>query len=378
MIRVFFATSHLQLLFLMAAARSEGAESGESSEDHLLVFGDRFSPAGRDAMVAIARGGRRWASIVWGDALRRDAGSIRRGRFDQAADDIRQILGVDRADELWGCGLGSSVEQAMMAAFPAAAYVLCEDGLSTYGPPPMTLAGALVHPTLIGACLRGVGRRMACLLLAGRRSALHRWPARRIDRAWLFLTDLLGRPGYLAGAAVQAIPVESVRSVIESVRANQPSLTPAAERPGRNVALVLGQYLYLATNTSWDRELAIYTGACERLTAAGYDVVWKEHPKSNRPFAESLKQACPSLHSAPDAWSAWPIEIAAEAMGVTMCVSLSSTALFTLRALYDMPTATVAGELIRLCARRSKRGVLKATGLTVADKHIPSLDTRLR
>ena len=77
----------------------------------------------------------------------------------------------------------------------------------------------------------------------------------------------------------------------------------------------------------------------------GYEVLWKEHPRTHRPFLPDLIEAGIGVHGLPDL-GPWPIEIFAERLGLAACASLTSTSLYNLPLLFGLPTFSTVGRYL--------------------------------
>src|SRR5262249_9729164 len=108
-------------------------------------------------------------------------------------------------------------------------------------------------------------------------------------------------------------------------------------------------------------ELDFYVQMAAQLHGMGYEVIWKEHPRTREPFLTELADAIPGLRGAPD-WGPWPVELFVERLGLSACASIVSTSLFTIPLLFGLPTFSAAaraapllpspaGALARLVAR---------------------------
>jgi hypothetical protein len=126
--------------------------------------------------------------------------------------------------------------------------------------------------------------------------------------------------------------------------------------------LFLAQGFYKANVMSWDEELAIYETVCSQLVANGITVLFKDHPRAERPFLSFLSEKDPRIGDVPGIGSSsWPIELIAASIMPGACVAGTSTSLFTLRAIFHMPTYTFVHLIApRLKARRLHSEVANA------------------
>ena len=73
----------------------------------------------------------------------------------------------------------------------------------------------------------------------------------------------------------------------------------------------------------------------------GYDVLWKEHPRMRRPCGSELIELVPGVSAFPDI-GPWPIEVYVERLGLAACAGLTSTSLFSIPLLFNLPSFSPA------------------------------------
>jgi hypothetical protein len=77
----------------------------------------------------------------------------------------------------------------------------------------------------------------------------------------------------------------------------------------------------------------------------GYDVIWKEHPRTRQPFLPELANLVPGIDTSPD-MGPWPIELFVERLRVSACAALTSTSLYSIPLLFGLPSYSTAGRYI--------------------------------
>jgi hypothetical protein len=133
--------------------------------------------------------------------------------------------------------------------------------------------------------------------------------------------------------------------VRDSVERVAPLVDDVRLESGGPRALVMGQcFSNYEGGVSRDTELNCYTEMAEQLRGCGYEVIWKEHPRTRRPFLPELAAAVPGIRGIPD-WGPWPVELFVERLGITACAGISSTSLFTIPLLFGLPSYSPAGRL---------------------------------
>jgi hypothetical protein len=112
-------------------------------------------------------------------------------------------------------------------------------------------------------------------------------------------------------------------------------------------AILLGQCFsnYGGTITR-DVELECYADIARSLQRMGYAVLWKEHPRMRHPCRGNLLERVPGIRALPDT-GPWPIEAYTERLGLAACAGLTSTALFTIPLLFNLPSISPAGRYAR-------------------------------
>jgi len=350
---VCFAMGPAQVLLQCAAVRSAGVAAAEV---RMVLYGDRPAEKTRRVMECVARTAAADVKVVWADDVL-DYDRLRRDPpMGPVAAALRERIGCDRPDEIWVCRLAGRPEQVAMAAYPSAGLVLCEDGLATYITYPRRLTDLLVHPRRVGRSVRNAGVGVLCRLGRFRRSSLYRWPIRPVTRAHLLLVDLLEVPATLRRTAIEKIDGRAARSVIADVlAAASPDVGPSASSTGARRVLMMGQCFSRWGTIDRDVELAVYRDVCRELTEGGFEILWKEHPKADRPFFEELSREFEQVTEPLAGLSAWPIEVLAPRLDVQIAVSLTSTAVLTLRAIHGIRGYTMARRLQpHLSARRAE------------------------
>jgi hypothetical protein len=297
-VRVCVCRGTWQLLTLSASLREHERVGGPRLRTTLALSGERLSQAMRrrldDFAARLGLEDVRWIDDVVAEATRlSDRDFARRLAL------LRRRLGAGAPDEVWIANPRSPLDRVVLEAFPRSRLVLYEDGLGTYAAPwadaaPLALRLRITARTLLAGTGRAPGRR-ARLLQRGVRPLGRR--ARQPDAVYLHLAHVLGVPP-LHRASARVVEPAVLRAVLERV-AYRPEEAPNA-RPGgpapRGTALVLGSSYSFWGAMSRAEELELYAGVVSRVAAAGYDVLWKEHPRTLAPFLPELRRAAPEAN----------------------------------------------------------------------------------
>jgi hypothetical protein len=334
-----------QAIVLSAALETRRAEGGDSPPRTVLALsGERLSAPIRRAMeacVALLRG---FDDVVWIDDLAAGVTGLGDHEFQGRLAELRERLGVGEAAEVWTGNPRTPADRVLFDVYPDAPIVVFEDGLGTYAAPwseeasaagraletAKALTKALVRP---GVSVRGAAFAKGVRLVGQR--------PRRPEAAYLVLAEWLGVPAPYGGAA-RVVGRDTLATAVERVRAGRPR--PAIDGP-KPRALVLGGSYSFWSAMSRDDEATLHAAAIERLGVAGYEVWWKEHPRTLEPLLPELRRrlAGAALHAF-DAPSALPLEVQLDEDAFDLVVSATSTSLLYLPLLFGdrVRVATVA------------------------------------
>ena len=195
--------------------------------------------------------------------------------------------------------------------------------------------------------LRGAGPERR----PGRRFRRHKsWldprHAERLSGAYLVLTDVAPLPEAFAHAPCHTVEARYLRKTLSSCAALPRVADFAAPDAGGPRVLILGQSLSRWEVLTRAQEVAIYRQVVDTILANGYDVLWKEHPRTQESFFPDLAgNVAPGRLQELDLPFALPVELVADRLGLSACVAGISTALFYLPRLYGIPAYTFADDL---------------------------------
>jgi hypothetical protein len=361
-IRVCLALGSWQIVALDAALRqADAAPAGvEPREDHLVLYetvavSAELKKAMREVAVAI----RPWQRIVDAfDLLASVRRKISQQEFDALVAELRTQLDVERIDELWLCWLTRAPEKLVMEAYPEARVMLYEDGLFSYLPiratPDEPAPAGLPWPAAARARLRErLDRWRPVRRFRRHKSWLDPVHERRVAGAWMLLADLWPAPAPLAHVPWRVIAPVVMRQTLADCASIPGVARFIAPERGRPSVLVLGQTLSRWGAMTRAQELALYAKVIDLVLERGYEVWWKEHPRSQQPFFRELAQrAPPGRLRELDLPFALPVELIAPQLGLAACTAGISTALFYLPRLYDIPTYTFADDLVPFLSDR--------------------------
>lgn len=358
MTRLILVNGTWQLVMAASALRQAGVRLDDAQACVLALHGTGSASALGTTMAAFAQAAFPASTSVWVDDLLDHPTQSVASLEERTASLRSRVRGMD-VGEIWLSKLFTTAEKIALGAFGAARIHVYEEGLHFYLPQPRTPASTwrqLFEPRTWPKIMRAAMHP-------------HRWPVRhvamnglhpphleRVDKAWLSPAEDLAIPPHLANKAVARIAKQTILDTLARLPA-----TEVGELPTRPPMLVLGQCFARWGVIAWDAEARFYTQAVERMLRSGYDVLWKEHPRVDRPFLPALQQAFGEerVRLVPIEPS-WPVEIFAAQYPLAGCVAVSSSALFYLRDLFGIPTYTMGSNaLIRKIGYRDFKAITR-------------------
>jgi hypothetical protein len=285
-----------QLVTLAASLRTAERAGGGPSQTTLALSGERLSEPMRRRMDAFAsRLG--FSDVRWIDDVVADVVRLADREVSERLRLLRARLGPGGFAELWTANPGSPLDRVVVEAFADARIVLFEDGLGTYVAswPANRNRGALLRAharTLVTRTGRTPGRQAELL-----RSGIPRLRGsrRRPAAVHLLLAHELGVPAPYR-EYTRRVELADVRDVLELLSGGVGDAPGEdAEEPRNRTALVLAASYSFWGAMSRPDELALYARVVRSLASAGYDVLWKEHPRAVDPFLAELRRSLPDV-----------------------------------------------------------------------------------
>lgn len=338
-----------QLITVVAGLRQAALERGapEAGEDILVFYGAAEKPVWVDQLTQLAGRLWKWKAVVWaGDLLvQRPTGDL-----DPLFQQIRERLGATSADEVWIWTLNGQSQKLVAESYPKAKIALYEDGLHSYvmhqpGTKPEGKNGPglsdrmrLLRRSLVDE--RDVRRRVMLYHTFG--SHLN-----RVSTMYLYLAHDLPLQAPYSKLPLTLIQDKVMQGVLADMAAAF-GVTAANGGPGSEKrALVLGQCFAKIDAMTEDAELELYRGIVGRLLSAGYTIYWKDHPRVEGLYYSRLRDLFPGAAiQKVELPPGTPVELAAEGLGLSLCVAATSSSLFYLRRLYGIETYTMAQEIL--------------------------------
>ncbi len=344
--RLIFATGTWQIVLAASALRQETIPEGILSEDYLVLSASKLSDEMKQIMMQIASSVWNWQKIIWADDILDSSVPVFTDiNFSPFLQNFKKRIGIDNFGEIWLCKLIDQAEKIVAESYPDAAIAVYEDGLHTYVPQEdwqLWDASLISQP-------KKLARKISCRVKEAKTSfnclnkggLCHKHIA-RISKAYCLNCDRLPLPRYLKPHQQK---IES-QSIIDTLDIINKAIAPLSSiSQGKNYFLILGQCFSRWNLISWSDELKIYRQIFKTITELNLVPIWKEHPRADRAFFPHLAENCPLEPIELNVHYAWPIELFARQLNLQGCVSVTSTSLFNLKSLFEIPTYTVANEL---------------------------------
>lgn len=250
---------------------------------------------------------------------------------------------ADRPSELWISRPFFAPEMRLFLRLPQATIRIYDEGISTYRPSlvsgPLTAAENLAQRPHASVPVN----------LLARVASLHA------------LVRDVPTPTWLAGIPRINVPAAGLQDAVAQIAAvMQPDLPPGWGKQPRTT-LVIGTAFSLWRQLPWEVEARHYADVLRHHLQDGAPVLYVPHPRLLAPFEDSDHWA--DLAGAPGLtiWqpgNGLPVEILALAGQIGIGVSISSSALLTLRDWFGIPVMLMGSEPIYAALAKQKHVVL--------------------
>ena len=329
----------------LVALRAALDDSGIRPQDAILVLYDqRLSSAQQRRWTAMAHVLGDWRRIVWFDDLVQVPAVLHRAAASprELLEAARQRIGPEAPECLWLPKLFHAPEKLIAEAFADSPIQVYEEGLASY------LDKAVVPSA---PSLREVlGTRGVYAPHLDRLQAAH------------FFVPSCRKPSYASHAA-NSVAAPSLRRVLEDLNfKHRPLITQEPK------VILVGQCLGENGLMPRDLELALYLDVAKRIMDEGGVVMWREHPRTRRPFGPEItktlgNERCTTL----DAPDGIPLEAVLLREDVTGVVGAFSSTLLYAPLVGNVPTARIADLEASLSA--DGRSLLE-----IIEPHVPTFN----
>ncbi len=330
-----------QLVMAVSAMKQASESRGGHTSDTLVLYSTPDGPLSqplREVMIRIAAAIWPWRNILILDESI-DWWSLNGARATIEA--LRGKLGDAEPEQLWLASVPNDPLKIAAEAYPAAQLVLYEDGLHSYLP-------MEDHYLSISRCFtepRGAFRALKMRVRERLRpedfslSTLLPRHRSRIAASYLWISLAVGPPEYQRRLPWIQLQTSFVRETLAQVVpfTQEIEIEPGAGRR----AVLLGQCFCNYGEISRDFERDCYIDIARRVQQMGYEILWKEHPRMRQPILPDLVEAIPRVLPMPSL-GPWPIEVFVERLGLAACAGMTSTSLFTIPLLFELPSFSAA------------------------------------
>jgi hypothetical protein len=342
--RFIFVHGPWQLIVATSALKQAAQSLSGRAQDTLVIYSLPDGPLSQsmvDVMRRIATAVWPWHQvIVLNDAI--DWWTLRDVRGSIAT--LRENLGEEAPDELWAINVPQNPTKITAEAYPSARIVLFEDGLMSYLP-------YHDHRLSISQCLEKPRTALRALKLRLRErlrpqdlsvSAMLSRHRSRISANYLWMSLAVPPSDCQRRLPWAQLKTHFVKDTIACVSPIAPAVDLEPARRPR--AILLGQcFSNYDGGITREFELECYADIARSVQRMGYEVLWKEHPRMRRPCGRDLFELVPGVSAFPEI-GPWPIEVYVERLGLAACAGLTSTTLFSIPLLFNLPSFSPAGR----------------------------------
>lgn len=342
-IRLIAVVGPWQLISAVSALKQRTQAVAANHIDYLILY-EHFSKSKNDFIDNLANSIWKWEAIHWLDNENDFITSSKRNLI-KTKQAIKNKLQLDYVDEIWACHLNTKKEKILFETYTDSIIFLYEDGLQSYVPykPFKVNIGLLSHPFKAKRLLSSLalGKDFHLALddsIYGR--CLYNEHLERLSGLYFILSDLLPVSDLYKNKAIKAISSFTIRDTIHSIKINKSLDFSSLEKID---FLILGQYFSKFGYFSRNTEIGIYRTILSKLDKNS-NIYWKEHPGClKNPYFNNVNV---NLKIKPfDFANMVPIEVLVPHIKLGACVSVTSSSLFYLQCLYNIPTYTLKDSL---------------------------------
>jgi len=358
--RVIFVLGTWQLITATSAIIQKSYKKNTLSKDYLVLYGHDLTEQMKESMEKLSIALWDWAKIIWVDDLLNTKRYTEEYRLD-IFNALRSRIGLNNVDELWVSKLFNPLEKIAIDTYEDSPIVLYEDGLWVFAPQKIyshefTLR-SLLYPRKLIKLIKSKQiekKRMLAYKIKGVRQD----HLQRLKMTYLYLSKYIPVPKYLENTPREQILSENIRSALYKARENIYEDVVVKE----DKTSFSDSFLILAQNFSKNNkmvkrneELNCYLYIVKSLINQGYKVYWKEHPRTNWIFFKEIRsklnfQQLNNFYEIEIPFS-YPVELFVEKLNIKACVSCTSSALFSIRDLFDIPTFTAVNHIRKFRSR---------------------------
>ncbi|WP_406684195.1 alpha-2,8-polysialyltransferase family protein [Seonamhaeicola sp. MEBiC1930] len=330
-LRLFIVSGSSQILFLSAALLKSQRNYKCVESDVLIIRGEQISKERKKITETIANKTWSWSKIIWLDDL---------GFYQNTnKKSFIKSLFVKRVKEIWLSMPYAPIELQFSKIFSSARIVLFDDGLGSCAAP-NTFSKYINSPSFIKKRFLLYFNKLTNWTRNVLSLKIEPFPSFSYKNKY----TLFSKYGGNKNQAVKYTKVDwtDLKKQVSKILIQKNKYIPC----NGPICLILGQYFSESGAITREEEVDEYKFICRHLNAEGYHIIWKEHPKNQKPFLQDLEKEFNEIINLNQYYSRyWPIEIIANDLEVHLYVSCTSTSLISLYGIKDANILSTAPRL---------------------------------
>ncbi|AFY47773.1 hypothetical protein Nos7524_1914 [Nostoc sp. PCC 7524] len=289
----------------------------------------------------------KWVTSEWDRNLNKEQNS--------AVQEIVKHFDLDSPDaveEIWLCKIQFRDERFFADIFSQAKIVMYEDGLHTYLANNYLISLPQVnwiHPREALARYKKFVREVISHEVDWYHKGIKRSHLRRIVKFYSVLGTQIPIPAVFRNIRVEYVNKNILQKLFAELNHRfDCQLYPEVTHHHTKTALLIGSNFCHLDYFPRESEVAVFAHVIQKLTAQGYKIFWKEHPRNQIPLFEEFKQIITLDNFVYlEGEQKIPIEVIVSQNKIDLCVSTVSSSLFYLNYIYGIKTLTCARQLLQ-------------------------------
>lgn len=254
-------------------------------------------------------------------------------------------------DEVWLCKIQFRDERLCADIFSKAAIVIYEDGLHTYAPTHYLVDSPPIDWSNLKKTLAGYKHLFGEVLsqrIDWQHEGVKRSHLRRIKKVYSVLGTQIPIPPTLQKVPIEFVEPDLLRSFFVDLNHRLQCESRLADTPSNSkTALLLGSNLSHLQSFPREREVEVFADTIRRLNEQGYTILWKEHPRNQKPLFEDIQEIVELdnfVYLSNE--QKLPIEVIVAESNIDLCGSTLSSSLFYMKQIFGIRTVTCVRPLL--------------------------------
>lgn len=358
--RAIFVLGTWQLITATASLIQARINENIDCEDFLILYGHDLSNQLKETMEKLSVVLWHWKKIIWVDDILNTQNYTENYKVN-VFNILRKRIGIKNLNEVWVSKLNNPLEKIIFDTYENSNIVLFEDGLWVYAPQKIYTQELSIklflYPRKLFKFIRSKLFKKNNMLHY-KINGIRLDHIQRLRKAYLFINKYISKPDYLERIQIEQLQTINMRSVIDHIRKSTgPNLLVT-----KPIKYNQKTFLLLAQNFSKNdmmvkrtEEIECYLNVTKELINRGYYIYWKEHPRTNFDFyneiIKKLDDRQINYFCKLNVPSSYPIEIFINELKLSGCVSCTSSGLFSIKDLFDIPTYTIVNRIAKFRSR---------------------------